>query len=544
MTHVLVHYSAYVARFHDMSLFNGGWEWFASHFDRPGALLLYTGRFLTQFCRYPFVAIIILLAVLAGITVLVRSLLVRDGRFGVLATLPSLMLFLFISGMGYEVLTARADAQIFTQPLGVLAALLILLPMIVLNENKWSSVLPVVFTVCFYPLFGSYALLGTVTFAVWSVSHTKGRNRALLPATSLLVVALVPWLYYIICFNHAPLRYAWLAGTPFLDYEGFSTPVIRLIASTALLPLLALPRFHNGNRTGWMHLLAGAAFFALAVSAVYSLPERRALFHRQMEAERAIAAGNWGRVLAITATQGVTNDVLAAYRNCALYALERLPQDCWKYSFSTVPINSGKTVYPSSRIAGPTIFYHSGLINYAARWASEISLYGTWSLERIQFLAKTALLNGEYELARKYIAILGRTTLDKDWARKYSAYADNPSLMDDDPEFHRLKPLQAYREEGWYPSDVAAYDVLLFYSFVKGETPEMLQWNLASALLTKSGQYFEQIYPEYAAAVQEVPQEILDAENFFKTLIYNDKDVSDPKKYVHFYYNATVLRPN
>ena len=544
MAHVLVHYSAYVARFHDMSLFNGGWEWFASHFDRPGALLLYAGRFLTQFCRYPVIAAVMLLAVLAGITLLIRRLLVKDGSFGALAVLPALMLFLFVSGMGYEVLTARADAQIFTQPLGVFSSLLMLKLLIRWSGRGGSFLPPVAATVAFYPLFGAYALLGAATFAAWSLFHTEGRTRAALPAASLLSAALIPWLYYLLCFDHAPLRYAWLAGTPFLDYTGFPAPAVRLASAAALLPVLALPRFRTGHKAGWAHLVAGAAVFALSVSAVYALPERRALFHRQMEAERAVAAGEWGRVLAVTATQGVTNDVLAAYRNCALYALGRLPQDCWKYSFTTVPISSGKTVYPSSRIAGPGIFYHSGLINYAARWASEISLYGTWSLERIQYLAKTALLNGEYALARKYIDTVGRTTLDRDWARKYKAYADNPSLMDEDPEFRRLRPLQAYKEEGWYPSDVAAYDVLVFYSFVKGTTPEMLGWNIAAALLTKSGQYFQEVYPDYAASVRDIPPEVLEARDFFNTLVYNDKDVSDPQKYVHFYYNATVLRPN
>ena len=277
---------------------------------------------------------------------------------------------------------------------------------------------------------------------------------------------------------------------------------------------------------------------------MYVLPERRALFHREMEAEKAIAEGNWNKVLSITATKGITNDVLISYRNCALSILGRLSQDCWKYSFKTIPLKSGEEVFPSSRIAGPGIFYHSGLVNYASRWASEISLYSNWSVERIQYLAKAALVNGEYELARKYIGTIGKTTLDKGWARKYSAYAADPSLMENDPEFRRLKALQDYDEQGWYPSDVAAYDVLLFYSFVKGRSPEMIEWNLASALLTKSGQWFEENYPDYSATRETIPDEIEGAHRFFSTLIYDNQEASDPDNYVHFYYNATVLRPN
>ncbi len=544
MMHLLLHYSTYVARFHDMSLFNSGWDWFAGHFDRPGALLLYAGRFLTQFCLYPLAAVLILLAILAAITFLIRKLLVKDSRYGAFAVLPALMLFLFITGMGYEVITARADAQIFTQPLGILSSLLILAPMLALSSRKASALVPLAAVILFFPLLGTYALLSAVTFASWSIFHTEGKHRVLLPVIAILAAAIVPWLYSISIYDHTVPEYIWFVGAPYLDYEGYTVQFVKLGAAGALLPLFALPRLRSPRPAGWAHAALGTVVFSIAVTSVYILPERRALFHRQMEAERAISTGNWNRVLSVTATQGITDDVLVAYRNCALYALGRLPQDCWKYSFNTIPINSGKTVYPSSRIAGPSIFYHSGLINFAARWASEISLYGNYSIERIQYLAKAALINGEYDLARKYISTIGKTTLDKGWARKYMAYADNPGLMAEDAEFKRLIPLQDYEEKGWYPSDVAAYDVLLFYSFVKGCSKEMLEWNLAAALLTKSGQYFEEIYPEYASGKESIPPEVESARSFFKTLIFNDKDASDPGNYLHFYYNETILRPN
>ena len=86
--------------------------------------------------------------------------------------------------------------------------------------------------------------------------------------------------------------------------------------------------------------------------------------------------------------------------------------------------------------------------------------------------------------------------------------------------------------------------MLLFYSFVKGKSARMLQWNMAAALLTKSGEYFEEIYPDYAALNPPVPPEIEEVHHFFSTLGFDGVAVNDPSKYLHFYYNATILRPN
>jgi len=548
MSHVLLHFSAFVSRFHDMSLFVGGWDWFASHFDRPGGLVLYLGRFLTQFCKYPWAGISLLLVVFACITFLVRKLLVRDVRYGILAVIPVVALFAFISGMGYEVLTARADAQIFTQPMGFLFALMILWIMQIVSsrfKSTWAvSALLIAIIAVSFPLIGVFTLLGALTFAFWGVFHLEGRRRWILPIMAILAGGVIPPLSFHLFYNHSVPSYIWLIGFPFLDYADYPAQIVKLAIAAFSFPLLSLPRFKSGKELRVHNVAVSAIVFGFCIWSIYTLPERRSLVHRQFEAERAISDGDWNRVLSLTATKGITTDVLVAYRNCALYALGRLPQDCWKYSFETVTARSGNMVYPSSRLAGPGIFYHSGLINYAARWASEISLYGSYSIERIQYLAKAALMNGEYDLARKYIATVGRTTLDKAWARKYMAYAENPSLIQSDPEFTRLLPLLEYDESGWYPSDVAAYNVLMFYSFVKGRSAEMLQWNLAAAILTKAGEYFEELYPDYSALNSPVPPEIEEVHHFFKTLSFDGSAVTDPYTFQYFYYNAAVLRPN
>lgn len=546
MAQVMSHFSAYIWKFHATSIFDGSLSWFISMFDRPGALVIYVGRFLTQFCCYPGLAIAMLFIIYALIIVLVRKTMVKDVRFLSLAALVPACLFLSVMTMGYDVVLARSDAQIFSQPIGVLFSLLALwLLTIVEKKNEWAGrIAPVFFTAALYPLLGFYALLSAVAFAVRSPLHNRGKDRFILPAISLICVAVIPYLYYRFVFDHTPLRYMWLAGTPYLDFSDNKAPAIWLLASLVLLILLAFPDFVKRKEVSRFSLALPVLLYALIVSAVYRLPDRRALLHRQFATEMAMDEGNWDEALSLTGSLRVTNDVLVAYRNCALYFKGELPQRCWKYSFETVPLISGGTEYVSSRIAGPQIFYYSGLLNFAARWSFEHNMYQTYALERIKILAKVALFNGEKDLARKYIGMVGRTTLHKDWARKYMKMLDNTDELVSDPEYAALAPLQEYdMGNSWYPSDAAAYNVLQFYAFAKGGSLRMLEWNIAVAMLTKSSDWFEELYPQFAALKIEVPTEVEEAHRIFT--IPSPMDAKAAKgSYAHFFYNENIRRPN
>ena len=101
-------------------------------------------------------------------------------------------------------------------------------------------------------------------------------------------------------------------------------------------------------------------------------------------------------------------------------------------------------------------------------------------MDRWKTLAKVAIFNGERELAEKYLETLAHTTFQRAWARRYRDYLDHPERLMQDSEYQLLAPLQAYEEKRWMPSDNAAENVLLFYAYVPGDSPEMQQWNRAA----------------------------------------------------------------
>lgn len=475
--HVMSVFSSYIYKFHATSLFQDTAAWLAGHFEKPAALLVYCGRFLTQFCYFPGVAILLLTGLYALISWLCYRYFLRGSALPVLSLLPALALYLSLMRMGYGVLVFRADALIFTEPVGILSALL-LFRLLQAGEGKVRWIVALLG----YPLFGCYALLALLIHAVWSLSHPGPRLAGLRPLADLLLIAAVPPLEYLLLYDHTVFRYMWFQGGPFLDYVANAKEMIPLLLAALLPVLLAVRRPAKREPASWTPYLTLAIGIGMVVC-VYLLPYRNALFHRQMIAERAIEKGDWDTVADKTCSLKLTNDILVSYRNCALYAQGRLERDCMKYSFNMIPVTIGDKEYSSSLLAGPTLFFYSGLLNYAARISSEISLYANYAVERWKFLAKVAVFNGETHLADKYIETLAHTTLHKAWARRYRDYLEHPERLALDPEYRLLSPLQDYEEKRWMPSDNAAANVLLFYSYVPGDSPQMQEWNRAAQMM-------------------------------------------------------------
>mgnify|MGYP003293322114 CR=1 FL=1 len=475
MLFVLIHFSAYVYKFQALSYFDGTFGYFAGLFRYPAAIVLWTGRFLTQFCLYPVVGAILLVALLSVIGYMVWRFIFEGRGLSSISILPSVVLFLFITRLGYRLFTVRSDALIFTQVVGITFALLAFY-FLKSSERKIPAALAV--ALVGYPLAGFYALLPLAMSAVEGIRH----KDYLYIATCVASAAVAPLLYYLVVYNNTGLEYMWLQGTPYLDSYGDVPGFLPLWVTCGLLVLF--PAFKPARKyEGVPGIVADVLIYAVCFSALNFFPDRQALLHRQLRSEVAIEKGNWGEALMQTTGTDVTNDVLIAYRNIALYNLGRLEKDCARYSFNVVPMSVAGVPVSSSRICGPTVYYYSGLINFAERWCSELDLYSELSMEHLKYRAKVNILNGNYAQAEMYLDAIGRSTLNKPWARRYREFISHPETIGLDAEFAGLLPLQEYDVQKWMSSDEVARDVLNFYYAVEGRSPEFVEWHRMARMI-------------------------------------------------------------
>ena len=91
------------------------------------------------------------------------------------------------------------------------------------------------------------------------------------------------------------------------------------------------------------------------------------------------------------------------------------------------------------------VFWHLGLVNTAQRYAFEtmeaIPNYAK-SCRCIKRLAETNLVNGQYEVARKYLKMLEKTICYKKWAQRTMKLLEDEDAINSDSVYGRMRQLR------------------------------------------------------------------------------------------------------
>ena len=113
-----------------------------------------------------------------------------------------------------------------------------------------------------------------------------------------------------------------------------------------------------------------------------------------------------------------------------------------------------------SQVAGPPLYFHYGQHNICYRWCMEDGVEYGWTVERLKLMTLCSLLNGEPTAARRFTALLKKTTFHKDWAKQYEACTHNPKLVLGD---EALSPILPYlRDDNFLTSDQSQLELFLF----------------------------------------------------------------------------------
>lgn len=143
------------------------------------------------------------------------------------------------------------------------------------------------------------------------------------------------------------------------------------------------------------------------------------------------------------------------------------------------------------------LFYHNGVPNYSTRWCMEgIVNYG-YCPTYLKYMAKSALVNGEAKLAKKYLNLLGATLSHSQFAERYMPYVNDSTLVDMDDEMRRVRLLMNY--ENVLDNDGGSIEDFLLYSmdFLKGEDELVKEIQMTNALLQKKVRDFGRMVIEY-----------------------------------------------
>ena len=427
----------------------------------PGGLLAWAGAYLTQFFYYPALGTVMLIALWLATVFLAKWTFRVPNEWSFLLFIPMAALLCTNIQLDYWVYLLKDVDYVFYHPLGVFAALLLSLPFwnclpFGVKAKKWISLawIPIVAALCYYPL-GIYALLAAVLVVVRNLrfrtqDESKGAfitfhcSLFILLFLTLWLVPLLetarttlmrpdqPWLYGFRKFELDDLR----------DYS-LEIPFYIALVAPALFPFI--------QRLKTKKLLLSQGIMLVTAVLMYVCLSARDFtdynFHAELRMQRGVEECRWNDVLREAAiVKGPVTREMVMLRDIALINRGELCSKRYIYNNESIP----PTVVSDSihlRIcdqAADLIYLNFGETVFAIRRAIERCMHYGYSYYTLRMLTECALVNGEWDNARRYLRLLSRSTFQKKWAEKMQRFVGNEKLIAESEPLSM--PLRLYNE--------------------------------------------------------------------------------------------------
>ena len=466
---------------YQLFLFDSSYMW--DVIALPGGVADLLGRFSTQFFLYAWVGATII-AILLSVIQLLTLGLANWGRFYGLSYVPAFLLWIFLldenallGGVWAVVLTLSASLAIDKMADGwtrrILTAMLI----------------PFLFWIA-----------GPVSI-VFCILQIRRANHFIWNIATMLLFVLTP----LVLAHCLPV----LDGSLWrgIHYHRYPTviPTMLWMAVLALVFLLGVKgvkgvqgvkdecicryKSHTPNDI----LLTFASFAVVAVvMAVMVWKNSNFKAEKTMKYDFMACHQQWNRILNTIDEEKPNNQIGVTVQNLALAKQGTLLNKMFDYNQNGM-LGLLPDVQRDATSPMPTAeaYYHLGLTNIAQRTvfeAQEAILDFQKSARCFKRLAQTNLINGDYEVARKYLMILKKTLFYSDWANETITLLGNEKAIANHPEYGTLRTF-AIKNDFLF-SDNATPEILerLYLSNKKNKLA--YQYMMASFILTGDRESF------------------------------------------------------
>ena len=416
----------------------------------PGGVTDLLGRFCTQFFLFAWVGAAIIALLLSAVQLLTLRLInsqlstLNSQLFYGLSFVPSFLLWLFL-----------------------------------LDENALLS--------------GVWAVLLTLLVACLIVKLTSGWLRRIL-----LIIA-IPILYILVgpvCFP-IPIDSLWL-GVHYYRYPTTFPWLLWAAAFSAFVIVgLVLMIRHRLKHSSHLSPLTSYLSFALVavVMGVLIWKNVNIKAEKVMKYDFMACHQQWNRIIETVNKEKPNNQIGVTVQNLALAMRGMLLEHMFDYHQNSIHgLLPDVKEDATSPMPTAEAFYQLGMINVAQRTvfeAQEAILDFQKSGRCYKRLAQTNLINGQYEVARKYLMALQKTLFYREWANETLPLLGNEKAIDSHPEYGRLRQC-AYNED-FYFSDHVTPEMLESLYYRNTDNRLAYQYLLAYCMLTGDKERYNRI---------------------------------------------------
>jgi hypothetical protein len=203
----------------------------------------------------------------------------------------------------------------------------------------------------------------------------------------------------------------------------------------------------------------------------------------------------WNRILETISTEKPNNQIGVTVQNLALAMRGMLLSHMAEYNQNGIAgLLPDVKEDATSPMPTAEAFYQLGMINVAQRTvfeAQEAILDFQKSGRCYKRLAQTNLINGNYEVARKYLTSLQKTLFYSDWANETLQLLGNEEAIAKHPEYGRLRK-SVYKDNAFF-SDHVTPDMLESLYFSNKDNSLAYQYLVAYYILTNDRERYNKL---------------------------------------------------
>ena len=396
-------------------LFDG--DYFCERISEPGGLARYVAEFLVQFYNAAAIGALII----ALLFMLVQQLtwrLMRAKSHYLLSFLPALMLWY-----------AMGDENVM---LTYVVALVMALS-VALAWTRWCAgialwkklIVALVAIPVLYWLIGPMVLLVALVMMPWLVAMP-----AVVYALTLMLLS-AQWLPFPMTRVMLGVSYYRVPAT--LPYMLMAIPVVTLLL-TWFAKCLPQPR-------KWVRYAEALVFAILIlVPQTYGFDKKK---YDLIEYDYLVRVGDWNAIIKKAEKQMPDLPMSVSATNLALAKTNQLGDRAFDFFQRGTEglLPRFERNFATAQLTGE-IYFNLGLVNTAQRFAFEameaIPNYNK-SARVVKRLAETNLINGQYEVARKYLKILEKTVFYRPWAQRMMAMLGDENAINRHPLYGMLR---------------------------------------------------------------------------------------------------------
>ena len=454
----------------------------------PCGFVGYIASMMQSCFAMPWLGALLLTLLLVALAESMRRVFKVSAAWSGLCLVPSFMLILNYTEVGYMLWLVKTPALAFTMPLGMLISIGLTATAMVFHKLWIKLVLIVLYATVGYWLFGLFGLsacLFVVLPIIAEAIRTRQWKHLSIILGILLLALILPRVMYGQGLFAMRVQDIYVAGLP--DYiwnDAERYLYYPALVAIAFCLLLSTTLFTQKNIVCLIVSLIGMIVAAICL---FNYTYRDSNFFDTLEQKQALEQGDYERVLDIARTaETPPTRIQVMLTREALWQAGQAGDKMFAYPDGDTPCNSPRQFQYMRLLCGRLFYYLEGKVNYAYRWCMEDMVEYGRRPDYLCYMTKCALVNGEWKLADKYLDALDHTLWYKDFATKYRTYVTDYSLVSKDKEMATIKPLLRYNDVLDGDGGMIELFILNSYAYSTGGSREIVERALMNSLIIKN----------------------------------------------------------